>query len=802
MNNEKYFAVFGHFYQPPRFNPWTEEVDLDPATRPYHDWNDLITHESYLPNAKAKLEDQEGFIEDFVNNYLNLTFSFGPLLLQYLVKRYPKLVDAIVSADKESASKHSGHGNAVAQPYAHIIMPLSRPEYRRTSIWWGIRFFERFFEREPEGFWLPEAAVDLETLQMLKDFGIKFVILGPHQIKSIITRDGTRTPVSEASLDTRITYKAVLPRGDEIDVVVYNKWLSGLVAFGDLLKSGELLVRRVLESYDNRDTPQLVTIAVDGETFGHHKKRGEVELARAFKLASSYGLKIVNLAEYDLAVSPPKVSVEIAENTSWSCPHGVERWRSNCGCGSEIRPGWTQEWRTPLRAAVDLLVDESLKVFYDIGPKLFSEPLKALLDYSDVLISRSPEVTNEYLQKHLTDGNEETKDKALRLLELMRNVILAQSSDAWFFEDIYRPEPIQSLMHMRRAVELMKSLGGPDIESKLLDILSEAKSNLPEVGTGKDIYLKYVVPASISLEKLAAMMAMRLLFESRPQESEFYSYRVILERTLPLRLGKFRAITGLATMISKVTWSYHKVMFAAVYYSWYDVYGGASVATYAKDYEELEATVSSMFSKGLIPDLIDYLSKKFDKNFVDLKGALKDEQRALIRYVAEGALTDLTRQFEALYESYAPLMQYVKSLGLDYPSAFRYLLQYYIERSLVSALATAPLNSALIEELAKWASSAGVEVGTEVVEYFVNDMLELLRGLSENPADVKSLNDLERLLRSYVALGLPLERLTDVQEAFVRLRDKVLVQQAETLKSMDLESDYKTLGKLLKVKYL
>jgi hypothetical protein len=209
-----------------------------------------------------------------------------------------------------------------------------------------------------------------------------------------------------------------------------------------------------------------------------------------------------------------------------------------------------------------------------------------------------------------------------------------------------------------------------------------------------------------------------------------------------------------------------------------------------------------MFSKGMIPDLIDYLSKKFDKNFVDLKGALKDEQRALIRYVAEGALADLTRQFEALYESYAPLMQYVKSLGLDYPSVFRYLLQYYIERSLVSALATAPLNSALIEELAKWASSAGVEVGTDVVEYFVNDMLELLRGLSENPADAKSLNDLESLLRSYVALGLPLERLTDVQEAFVRLRDKVLVQQAETLKSMGLESDYKALGKLLKVKYL
>ncbi|MGC9071106.1 MAG: DUF3536 domain-containing protein [Acidilobus sp.] len=798
---EKYFAVFGHFYQPPRFNPWTEEVDLDPATKPYHDWNDLVAHESYIPNAKAKVEDEEGFIEDIANNYVNLSFSFGPLLLQYIGKRYPWLLDAIVAADKESIVKRSGHGNAIAQPYAHIIMPLSRHEYRKIAIWWGIRLFERIFEREPEGFWLPETAVDNETLQMLSDFGIKFVVLSPHQVKSIIGKDGTKVPVIEQSLDTRVPYKALLPNGDEIDVVVYNRWLSGLAAFGDLLKSGELLLRRVLETYDNRSTPQLVSIAVDGETFGHHKKGGEVELARAFRLAETYGLKVTNVAEYDLTISPPVTLVEIKENTSWSCPHGVERWRSNCGCGSEIRPGWTQAWRTPLREAVDALANTSLEWFYSVGKGLFSDPLRAVLDYADVVFSRSPEVTSDYLQKHLLSLSEDDKNRALRALELIRHAMLAQSSDAWFFEDIARPEPIQSLKHMRRVVELLRSVGGPDIEGRLLEILSNAMSNMPQEGSGKDLYLRHAIPSSIGPEKLAATLAMRLLFESLPQELDFYSYRVILERVLPLRLGKFRAVTGLATMISRITWSHYKVMLAGVYYGWYNVYGGASLASSTKDYEDLEGAVSSMFSNGMIPDLVDYLSKRFNVNLIDIRGALKDEQKNLMWHIAESAMADLTKQFDSLYESYAPLMYYIKGLGLNYPGAFEHLLEYYIERSLIQSLATAPLNSAIVSELAKWASSAGIKVGPEVSEYFIRAMLELVKELREDPTDVKALGDLETILRSYQDLGLPVELLRDVQEALIDLRNGVLRPRSDDIKHLGLDSRYKAVAMLLKVKY-
>ncbi len=798
----KYFAVFGHFYQPPRFNPWTEEVDLDPTTRPFHDWNDLVAHESYIANARARLEDEEGFVEDIVNNYFNLSFSFGPLLLQYLSKRYPRLVEAIVAADKESVVKRSGHGNAIAQPYSHIIMPLSRPEYRRASIWWGIRFFEKTFEREPEGFWLPEAAVDNETLKILKDFGLKFVVLGPHQIKGVVGPDGTKMPLSEQSADTRITYKAVLPDGEDIDVVVYNKWLSGLIAFGDLLKSGELLIRRTLEAYDDRASPQLVSIAVDGETFGHHKRRGEVELARAFRLAESYGLRVTNLAEFDLSIAPPSTTIEITENTSWSCPHGVERWRSNCGCGSELRPGWTQEWRAPLREAIDLLADESLKALYNIGKTLFDDPVRALLDYADVVFSRTPEVTSDYLQKHLIIADSETsRNTALRLLELIRHSMLAQSSDAWFFEDIARPEPVQALQHARRAVELLRSIGGPDIEPKLLDVLSRAKSNVPQEGTGRDLYLRHAVTSSISPERLAAMLAMRLLFESMPQEFDFYSYRVVLESVLPLRLGRFRAVSGLATMISKVTWSHYRVMFAAVYYGWYNIYGAAGAVRSTKDYEELENAVSSMFSNGMIPDLVDYLGKKLDGNIIDVRGTLKDEQKNVIWHVAEGAITDLTRQFDSLYESYAPLMYYIRGLGLNYPRVFEHLLEYFIEKSLMQSLTTKPLNSALVLELAKWASSSGVRVGAEVSMHFKAALLETLGSLRERPTDQQALDDMESLLRAYLGVGLPIDLLDEVQEAFIDLRNNVLAGRADELRSTGLDNKYKSVAMLLRVKF-
>ncbi len=709
------------------------------------------------------------------------------------------MLNAIVEADKESLSK-LGHGNALAQPYAHIIMPLSKYKYRKVAIDWGLKYFERFFEREPEGFWLPEAAVDSTTLEILAQAGIKFVLLGPHQIKSVARKDGTKEAVGPDGADFRRTYKAVLPSGNTIGVIVYDRWLSGLVAFGDLLKSGELLARRALERFDNRAGAQIVTLAVDGETFGHHKRGGEVELAKALDYVERNGVRLTNLAHF-YSISPPQDEVEIAENTSWSCPHGVERWRSNCGCGSEIRPGWTQEWRAPLRQAVDYLADNALKVFESLAPTLLNNPDAALDDYFTVMLDREPGVVEKYLDTYAI-GSEEAKSKALELLELFRHSLLAQSSDAWFFEDIFRPEPIQAMKHMARALELLKGLTGYNIENHLLEILRKARSNVPDVGNGEDIYIRYALSSAVSPAKAASMLAMRLLFEASPsQEFDYYSYHAILEGLAPLRLGRARGLTGIATLISRVTWQHYRLMFASLYYGWYDVYAGAKPLANTDEYERLERVFSEYFSKGMLRDLVSYISKELSEGFIDVLGALPDERNIIIGYVTESAVVDLSRQFDQLYDLYAPLMEYLKQTGTEYPAVFKRLMEHYVDKIMEQTLIAEPINVELIKALASIITKTGLRLSDFVGRIIARKVADLVDLLVKDPTSKDTLQKLIALIDVYRMLEFAEAGLSEARRKLL-MAMPTLLTYADQIKQLGLVTDYNNLARLLRVKNL
>ncbi|WP_292319574.1 DUF3536 domain-containing protein [Caldisphaera sp.] len=800
VSDEKYIAIFGHFYQPPRFNPWILEIDLDISSRPYHDWNDRITKESYLPNAYARLKDGE-IIEDVVNNYKKVTFSFGPILLSYLKEKYSKLYNLIIEADKESSSKLSGHGNAIAQPYAHIIMPLSSKEDRERDIYWGIKFFEKTFDRYPEGFWLPEAAVDNLTLEILYDYGIKFVILSPHQAKSIKINDKFEE-INEKTLDTKKVYRALLPSGNYIGVVFYNKWLSGLVAFGDLLKSGELFARKLIESFDNSEKPQLVSIATDGETYGHHKPKGEEELAKALSIIDSYGINITNYS-YFYSTFGASYDITINENTSWSCPHGIERWRSNCGCASDIRPGWTQEWRTPLRKSIDWLRDMAEMTIQNIGSKVSNDINKAILNYVDVFYDYKAENVSSFIENFAIKGEENKIVDLLKLMEIAKNSILMQSSDAWFFEDIYRPEPIQSLRFAKRVIQLIEELANTRVEEQFLNILKDAKSNNPRYGNGKEIYEKEAIPALMTAEKVGASYAMRLLFETISKENDYYSYKIILGPYKKLELGRAKAVTGIATLISKITWRSTPIMFASIYYGWYNLHAGAKILVDQKSYIEFENSVTEFFNNGLLPDIIDILQKTFYPNYYNLNNLLKNDQKFIMDHVLDSAIIELARQYEMLYNNYLPVMEYVRSLNLNYPKVFELLLQFELEKSILEILEQEIIDFNRLEQIIQWSKNLEVSID-DLVHSLIREKIEkVLDNLILNPQDINSINILQKLLEISKGLDLPLEYLWNAQNKFIYLRNNILrhLISSEDYLMKTLIPQYKIISSYLKVRF-
>jgi alpha-amylase/alpha-mannosidase (GH57 family) len=487
-----YVCVHGHFYQPPRENPFTGEVPEQPTAAPWHDWNARITEESYAANARARILGSEGDVLEEVDNYQRISFDFGPTLLSWLEKGDPDTYRAVIEADAASARRFGGHGSAMAQAYNHTILPLSNPRDKVTQVRWGIADFEHRFGRAPEGMWLPETAVDLESLAVLAGEGIRFTVLSPYQAAEVERPDGSWAEVRDGSIDTRNPYLVELPDGRTITVFFYDGPLSREIAFERLLENGNALAARLLGSIgDPGDDPRLAHVATDGETYGHHHRHGEMALAVALEaIEASPQATLTNYAEY-MTAHPTSRKANIAEDTSWSCAHGVERWRSDCGCKTGREPTGHQLWREPLRSALDWLRDELTGPFEAMGGDVLLDPWQARDDYIAIVLGEPPD---RFLSEHARPGLDDAgRRRALGLLEIQEHAMLMYTSCGWFFDDISGLEAVFVLRHAGRVCELAREHVGVDLEPEFLARLEKAPSNLEGVD-GRVVYEREVSP--------------------------------------------------------------------------------------------------------------------------------------------------------------------------------------------------------------------------------------------------------------------------------------------------------------------
>ncbi len=586
---ERYLCIHGHFYQPARENPWLEAIELQEGASPYHDWNEKITAECYLPNGCSNLLDDNGKIRAVLNNYSKISFNFGPTLLHWLKENNQMAYRNIIKADESSSINYSGHGSAIAQAYNHTILPLSSERDKRIQIIWAIRSFELDFGRRPEGIWLPETAVDNITLQILADMQIEFTILSPNQASRVrkIPNDAAVkgetsgfgwTDVSEGKINTRMPYLCRPGGGREINIFFYDNDISTKISFGDLLKNGIDFAKNIIDTPGTeQDIPEIICIASDGETYGHHHKFGDLALAYCLDhIDSCDQLQLTVFGEY-LEKYSPLYEVEIIENSSWSCSHGLSRWMDDCGCQTADREnkGWNQKWRKPLRKATDELTGK-LSSIYDEEIKKYvnkrTDPDKIVEDYIYVINDRSKMNIKRFLKAHTGNRPQHDNSSILELLEMYRQSLLMQSSDGWFFDDISRTEPIQLMRHAARAFELAAGFSDLDLQKEYIAYLSNAKSNRPGLKTGGQIYNEFVKSSIYDFKKIAAAVSYELFFNGSLKPSKTNTSRKIFCYSIgsidfnKLEDEVISVISGRFQMRSDITYRHEWVVFAVFYF--------------------------------------------------------------------------------------------------------------------------------------------------------------------------------------------------------------------------------------------
>jgi alpha-amylase/alpha-mannosidase (GH57 family) len=766
MASKRFICIHGHFYQPPRENPWLETVETQDSAAPYHDWNERVCAECYAPNGAARIVNSRNQITHILNNYGHISFNFGPTLLSWLKDNARRTYRMILEGESRSREKHRGHSSAVAQVYNHMIMPLASARDRVTQIRWGIAVHESTFGVAPEGMWLAETAVDNETLQHLAENGIKFTLLAPHQCKRVRAlktnadgREAEWVDTSESSVDTNRPYLVRFKSGASIAVFFYNGSVSRGVAFEGLLNSGENLSGRLKSSFQDSSTPQLVNIATDGESYGHHHKYGEMALAYAIRLLEEDpAVEVTNYGNF-LEQFPPEYQCEIFEDTSWSCAHGVERWRSNCGCnGGKL--GWNQAWRTPLRTALDHLRDTLVPLTEKEGSRLFHDVWAARDAYIQVVLDRSPESVDRFFKKHARhELSEDERFRALELMEMQRHAQLMYTSCAWFFDDISGIESVQVIAYAARVIELaLRLFNDVSLEPAFLAHLEQAQSNVPGAGNGAQIYKKCVIANSVQLEQVAAHYAISSVFSSFAEQTDLFCFNVQRISHEIATSGRGRLALGRVRIASLITGAYEEFSFAVLHF------GDQNITAAVKPYEERDAAAFQDFASRAIatieradfPEVIRMLDQHYGSVNYSLTSLFSDEQRRIVKLILKSTLMDVENSLATIYQDHASLLHFLSQAGLPKPPALTLAASFAIDAGLRRVLESEPIDQAQMRSYLALAKADQVQLDTVTLSYIVDQRMK--RAMVELQTSAGSIEILERALALARAVSeLPFE---------------------------------------------
>ncbi len=753
---ERCLCIHAHFYQPPRENPWLEAIEQQDSAYPFHDWNERITAECYAANSASRILDGEGRIIKIVNNYSQISFNFGPTLLSWMEVNSPGVYASILKADRLSRERFSGHGNAIAQVYNHIIMPLASRRDKETQVRWGIRDFESRFNRFPEGMWLSETAADTETLEVLAENGIKFTILAPHQARQVRRTGRTWRNVEGGKIDPKMPYVCKLPSGKRMALFFYDGPISRAVAFEKLLSSGENFANRLIGGFSNRDYPQLMHIATDGETYGHHHPHGDMALAYALEYVEKNNLaKITNYGEY-LAKHPTNHEVEIVENTSWSCAHGIERWRSDCGCNSG-RPGWNQQWRKPLRDALDWLRDDLTQPFEDRAREFVADPWAARNDYIEVVLDRAPEMVNSFLERHRThDLSEKEQVTLLKLLEMQRHELLMYTSCGWFFDEISGIETVQVMQYAARAVQLAQDLFGDHREQHFVERLAAAPSNVDAFKSGAEVYDRYVRPATVNLVGVGAHFAISSLFFGFADHSVIYCYEADVKDSRVLQAGRAQLALGRALIRSQITRNSADLTFAVLNLGDNNVLAGVRRFQGEEAYERTMNEAQAAFNQSDVPESIRVLDRNFEGTSYSVKSLFRDEQRRVVESILGQVLEEANASYRQIYENHASLMRFLHDIRMPLPHVMVVTAAFVVNEALRRLIVEGPLDLVRFGALLEEARRDNLQLDEARLAFDLRQRLDATsEALAANPADLKLLSELADTTN--IVLMLPFE---------------------------------------------